>query len=66
MANVKTLHQIVLQNEIPFEVKIPKKDPLNYATLSESQFNIEMEKGLADLSEGRITPSSEIRRQLHK
>lgn len=55
------LHQIVLHNGIPFDVKIPQAMPLNYATLSGEQFDIKIEKGMAALNEGKITPAKQVR-----
>ena len=37
--------QIILQRGLPFEVKIPSARPVNISTLSEAEFNEELEKG---------------------
>ena len=60
------LHQIVLYDGLPFEVKLPQRKPLNYSMLSREQFDIEMEKGLADLNEGRTTPSKQVRESIQR
>lgn len=48
------LRQVVLQRGIPFELKLPENKPLSVSALTEEQFNSEIEKGLADLTAGRV------------
>lgn len=48
------LRQVVLQKGIPFELKIPSKKPLSVSKLTEEQFNVEIEKGLADVIAGKV------------
>ena len=45
--------QIILQRGLPFEVKIPSVRPVDISTLSEAEFNEELEKGYADMQAGR-------------
>ena len=45
--------QIILQRGLPFEVKMPPAKPVNINTLSETEFNEELEKGYADMQAGR-------------
>ena len=45
--------QIILQKGLPFEVKMPPAKPVNINTLSETEFNEELEKGYADMQDGR-------------
>lgn len=45
--------QIILQKGLPFEVKMPPAKPVNISTLSETEFNEELEKGYADMQDGR-------------
>ena len=33
------LRQVILHNGIPFEVKIPKSEPLSYSSLTKEQFD---------------------------
>ena len=47
------LRQIILTESIPFEVKIPSDRPVDISTLSEAEFNEELEKGYADMQAGR-------------
>ena len=45
--------QIILQRGLPFEVKIPSDRPVDISTLSEAEFNEELEKGYADMQDGQ-------------
>lgn len=45
--------QIILNRGLPFEVKIPATRPVNMAELTETELNTELEKGYADILEGR-------------
>jgi len=45
--------QIILQRGHPFEVKIPSARPVDISTLSEVEFNEELEKGYADMHDRR-------------
>ena len=45
--------QIILQKGLPFEVKIPTARPVDISTLSEVEFNEELEKGYTDMQAGR-------------
>ena len=60
------LHQIILHDGIPFDVKIPQGKPLDYSMLSREQFDIEMEKGLADLNAGRTMSSEQVRESMRR
>ena len=58
------LHQIILHEGIPFDVKLPAKRPLNCATLSQAQFDAEMEKGFEDLETGQIISAKQVRENM--
>ena len=60
------LHQIVLHKGIPFEVKIPKNQPLNYSALSPAQFDSEIETGFDSLGAGRIAPAKQVREKMQR
>ena len=45
--------QIILQRGLPFEVKLPSARPVDISTLSEAEFNEELENGYADMQAGR-------------
>ncbi len=45
--------QIILHRGLPFEVKIPSGKPVDMSSLSETEFNEELEKGYKDMQDGR-------------
>lgn len=47
--------QIILQNGLPFEVKLPEH-PLDVSCMTASQLDAELEKGYADAKAGRTIP----------
>ena len=51
--------QIILQRGLPFEGKMPPAKPVNINTLSETEFNEELEKGYADMQAGRTKNAKE-------
>lgn len=53
------LRQIVMQRGIPFEVKLPKKMPLAYGSLTKEEFDAEMEKGMTDMKNGDVVSADE-------
>ncbi len=52
--------QVVLHQGIPFELRLPRAEPLSMSKLTEEQFNTEIEKGLADLTAGRVFPADNV------
>jgi len=58
------LHQIVLQGGIPFDVKLPQRRLLDYSTISQEKFDAEIEKGIASLNAGKITPAKQVREKI--
>ena len=51
--------QIILQQGIPFDVKIPKA-PENSAKWSKERLDAELEKGYNDMLNGRLTPLDDV------
>ena len=47
------LKQIVIQNGIPFELKVPESKPVAYSSLTEDEFNSLMEKSFMSYSAGQ-------------
>lgn len=45
--------QIILQRGLPFDVKMPSSHPVDMSALSESELDTELEKGYADIKDGR-------------
>lgn len=60
------LRQIVLQKGIPFEMKLPESKVVAYGSLTEEQFNAEIEKGLSDLSSGKILSAKVVAEKMHQ
>lgn len=58
--------QIILQRGLPFEVKMPPAKPVNINTLSETEFNEELEKGYADMQDGRTKSAKEAFADIRK
>ncbi len=60
------LRQVVLQNGIPFEVKLPRKEPLRYGSLTKEEFDKEIEKGMADVKTGRLYSGEDVENELKR
>ena len=60
------LRQIVLQKVIPFEMKLPRTEPLAYGYLTKEQFDKEIEKGMSDVETGRVYSSNAIESEMKR
>ncbi len=60
------LKQVVLQRGIPFDLKLPQSKPVEYANLTEEQFNARIEEGLMEQENGNFVSANVVRRQLSK
>jgi DNA-damage-inducible protein J len=60
------LRQVVMQQGIPFDMKLPQTKPTSIGSLTEVQFNAEIEKGLADLSAGKVVAAENVAAYLHR
>lgn len=60
------LRQVVLQKGIPFEVKLPRKEPLRYGSLTKEEFDKEIEKGMADVTTGRLYSAEDVEDELKR
>ena len=60
------LRQVVMQRGIPFDVKLQQNKPLAIGNLSEEDFNEEIEKGLTDLSAGRVTSADRVAEKIRQ
>lgn len=60
------LRQVVYQRGIPFEMKLPQNQPWAYESLTEKQFNAEIEKGLADLNTGNVVSAKSVAEKMHQ
>ncbi|HZK17875.1 MAG TPA: type II toxin-antitoxin system RelB/DinJ family antitoxin [Clostridia bacterium] len=60
------LRQIILQNGLPFEVKITHNEPLVLGNLTREEFNNEMEKGFDDLRVGRVVSADKVAERINR
>ncbi len=54
------LKQVILHRGIPFEVKLPRKRPLDINRLTKGRLDAELAKGCADISDGRAKPAGQV------
>ncbi len=53
--------QIILNNGLPFAVKIPDvPGPLNAVAMSEDEISAELDKGYADMKSGKTKPAKKV------
>ena len=57
--------QIILQNGLPFEVKLPVH-PLDISRMTAEQLDEELEKGYADVRAGHTIPMEQAFADIHK
>lgn len=60
------LRQVVMQNGLPFEVKVPNSMPLSLPNLSEAEFNAEMMRAHEDFNNGKTYSFEEMESELKK
>lgn len=60
------LRQVVMQNGLPFEVKIHGSRPIAITDMSEAQFNMEMLKAQNDFEKGKTYSLEEVENELKK
>lgn len=58
--------QIILQNGIPFDVKLPQPPVPDINKLTEQELNTELQKGYDDMLAGRTKPASEVFASIRK
>ncbi len=58
--------QIILRRGLPFDVKLPDSEPVAMSTLTETELNAEIEKGYADIEEGRTREASAVFADIRK
>lgn len=57
--------QIILNNGLPFEVKLPSH-PLDLSRMTAEELNTELEKGYADAKAGRTIPMEQAFAEIRK
>ena len=60
------LRQVVLQNGIPFDVKLPTRSVTDISGMTEDEFNMEIETGMNDVSAGRLVSAERVRDEMRK
>lgn len=60
------LRQVVLQQGIPFEMKLPNKVPSDLAPLTKEQFDEEIGKGIEDMKAGRVYSADAVEAEMHR
>jgi len=48
------LRQIIMQRGIPFDMKLPTREPVAIGAMTAAELNSELEKGYADVAAGRL------------
>lgn len=52
--------QIVFQNGLPFEAKLPAKKPVSMTMLTKDEIDAELEKGYSDMKEGKVDSAENV------
>ncbi|MCD8327600.1 MAG: type II toxin-antitoxin system RelB/DinJ family antitoxin [Ruminococcus sp.] len=60
------LRQVVIQRGIPFEMKLPANKPLDMSQMTKEQFDTEIQKGIADIENGRVYSVDEVEEEMHR
>ena len=60
------LRQVVLQRGIPFEMKLPKREPVSFGALTKEPADAELEKGMDDIKAGRTYSADSILAELNR
>lgn len=58
--------QIILQQGIPFAVKMPVNKPLNIAMLTDTKLNEELEQGYHDMKTKNVQPANKVFSDIRK
>lgn len=56
--------QIVLLQGMPFEIKLPERTPVDISSLSRSELDAELLKGINSLKDGRALTEEEVEKEL--
>ncbi len=60
------LKQIVMHRGIPFDMKIPASVPVTIGSMTKEQFNMEMQKGMDDIADGRVISADTVEAEMRK
>lgn len=57
-------HNVILTGGIPFDVRLPVREPINEAKLSEEELDALLKEGLDDVKAGRFYSQKEVEEML--
>lgn len=58
--------QVVLQQGLPFDVKLGYRKPVDIGSMTKDELNAELEKGYQSILSGNMKPADEVFDSLHK
>lgn len=58
------LKQVVLQNGIPFEMKLPTAQPVAIGNMTQSEIDQELQKGMDDIAAGRVVSADDVETEM--
>lgn len=58
--------QIVLQQGLPFDVKLGYKEPVDIRSVNKNKLNAELETGHQSILSSKVKPAEEVFESLHK
>ena len=60
------LKQVVIQKGIPFEMRLPSAKPIVIGELTREQFDIEMQKGMDDITAGHVVTAESVETEMRR
>lgn len=60
------LRQVVIQQGIPFEMKLPVRKPTVMGNLTKEQFDEEIAKGMTDIEKGKVYSADEVEEEMSR
>ena len=60
------LRQVILQRGIPFDMKLPGREPVAIGAMNAAELNAELEKGYADVLAGRLHDLDEVAAEMDR
>jgi len=54
------LHQLVLQQGFPFEIKLSSKRPLDMSKMAREEIDAEIQKGIDSMNASRVKPAEQV------
>ena len=56
-------HRVILTGGVPFDVRLPIREPICAGNLSEEEVMAIVQKGIDDVKEGRVRPFEEVEKE---